>query len=428
MLFRNSLYLAIFSLLSQVFGILRDRLLAHYVGVGPTLDVYNAAFRIPDLVLGIMVSFAGALTVIPFITKAIHENNKKDLEERFSSLFIFFGTIMCVLAILVVMLIPYFAKSVVPGFTTEQITSFIFYTRLLMIQPILLGLSALVSTLAQARHQFFLYGSAPLVYTLGIIVSIIFGYEKYGLFAIILGVIIGSFGHLLLQSLTLYHHSVRISFSRFRWTLVKEQLIIAVPRSMSQVVSQLRMVFFTGFATTFGPGALSIYVFAQRITESVNQIISQSISTANLPLLSSQYALGDMPAYRSTFKKNAVVIFSITACAAVVCAALSQVIVYVLYGKVGGAQEIAKLLSLMSIGLPLYAINGYFVTAFNAMKDTRTILVTNIVSTLFAIGVCFIFKEKGYGLMSIGYGTICMSLFYTLILFFLYSRKKHIVS
>ena len=98
MIFRNSVLLAFFSGLSLLLGIARDRLLSHYVGVGPMLDVYNASFRIPDLIYGIMLSFVSAVTVVPFITKAIHDNDKKELEVRFNSLLFFFSGILIVVS------------------------------------------------------------------------------------------------------------------------------------------------------------------------------------------------------------------------------------------------------------------------------------------------------------------------------------------
>ena len=41
MIVRNSILLAFFSGISLLLGIVRDRLLAEYVGVGPVLDVYK---------------------------------------------------------------------------------------------------------------------------------------------------------------------------------------------------------------------------------------------------------------------------------------------------------------------------------------------------------------------------------------------------
>lgn len=40
---------------SRILGLIRDRLLAGSFGAGPELDIYFAAFRIPDFVYGILI-------------------------------------------------------------------------------------------------------------------------------------------------------------------------------------------------------------------------------------------------------------------------------------------------------------------------------------------------------------------------------------
>jgi putative peptidoglycan lipid II flippase len=42
-------FIGFFVLLSQILALVRDRLLAFYIGPGETLDIYYAAFRIPDI-------------------------------------------------------------------------------------------------------------------------------------------------------------------------------------------------------------------------------------------------------------------------------------------------------------------------------------------------------------------------------------------
>ena len=52
--------LALFAFGSQILAVVRDRLLAHTFGAGTELDLYYAAFRIPDL---LFVLFASVLSV-----------------------------------------------------------------------------------------------------------------------------------------------------------------------------------------------------------------------------------------------------------------------------------------------------------------------------------------------------------------------------
>ena len=92
MIFRNSLFLAFFSALSLLLGIVRDRLLADNVGISFTLDLYNASFRIPDLLFGSLLAFISAGTVVPFLTK--EDNHGKQISPlhrliTLSSLFLF---------------------------------------------------------------------------------------------------------------------------------------------------------------------------------------------------------------------------------------------------------------------------------------------------------------------------------------------------
>ncbi|MFZ2882160.1 MAG: hypothetical protein WA019_03740, partial [Candidatus Moraniibacteriota bacterium] len=52
--------ITIAGLASRVLGLLRDRFLASSFGAGDTLDVYYAAFRIPDLIYNVLI--LGALS------------------------------------------------------------------------------------------------------------------------------------------------------------------------------------------------------------------------------------------------------------------------------------------------------------------------------------------------------------------------------
>jgi len=75
-----AIILAVASLASQILGLLRDRILAGKFGAGDTLDIYFAAFKVPDLIYNLLV--VGALTAgfIPVFTRYLQGNKKKVLE------------------------------------------------------------------------------------------------------------------------------------------------------------------------------------------------------------------------------------------------------------------------------------------------------------------------------------------------------------
>lgn len=423
MILKNSAILAFFSVISLLLGIVRDRLLSTIVGVGPMLDVYNASFRVPDLTLGILLSLASATTVVPFLTHAVHSDDKKDLERRFSTLFIFFGGAMLVLAVIIVLLLPLIAPIVVPGFTKDQLDLYIQATSILMVQPLLLGLSTLISALGQVRHQFVVYSLAPLVYTASIIYSVT-QYPHYGLSALIYGVIIGAVFHVGIQSYTLLRQKMSISFQAFDWKLMKQHLLFATPRSGSYTVSRVRDIIFASVATTFGAGALSIYVFAQRVIDAYMQVIVQSISTASLPRLALHHTKGEGQETDRLVRKSLSYIVLISLGMMIFIFIFKEPLLAILYGRKAPLAHIGNLLVLFSIGLPMLAVNFYFTSAFNASKNNIPIFISNLTATVGGVITLIYLRSAGYGLQSLGYASIVMSFLALLMLLTFYSRKK----
>src|SRR5471032_2146191 len=64
-------------LLSRLLGLLRDRLLVAHFGVGPQLDAYNAAFRVPDLLFTLLISGAFSVSFIPVLSELIEADQRE---------------------------------------------------------------------------------------------------------------------------------------------------------------------------------------------------------------------------------------------------------------------------------------------------------------------------------------------------------------
>ncbi|MEK7106005.1 MAG: hypothetical protein AAB895_01445, partial [Patescibacteria group bacterium] len=74
-----ALVLAVFSVLSQCIGLFRDRFLASVVGPSASLDVYYAAFRVPDFLYNAVASLFSVTVLIPFITAHIKKDDSKKM-------------------------------------------------------------------------------------------------------------------------------------------------------------------------------------------------------------------------------------------------------------------------------------------------------------------------------------------------------------
>lgn len=404
MILRNSFILAFFSILSVLLGIVRDRLLAVYVGVGPTLDVYNAAFRIPDLLYGVFLAFITAGTVVPFLTKENKNGEIIESEKRFSALLFFFSSIMIFLIIFVFFTLPLYARAVVPGFTDEQLREFIFATRILMLQPLFLGVSSLISCFAQLKNEFIYYGIAPLGYSLSIIFGIVFLYRDIGVNGLVFGVIMGALTSLLIQAISLRKHKFSIRRAHFNIKYIYELLRFALPRSFTNLVSQARVMFLTAFATTLGVGVLSSFLFAQRITDAITQIISQSLTTASLPVLSREHEEGRIKEHEKLVHHYTRLLFVSAACISVVVYFLRVPVVSILYSRNPANHMIATLLVGFLIAMPFSMASSYLAVGFYSMKDTKRVLIGNILGSMVCVLVCLVFRDKG--VISLMFGII----------------------
>src|SRR3989344_5780670 len=158
--------LAVFALGSQLLGLVRDRLLASTFGAGSTLDLYYASFRIPDLLFATVASLLSLYALLPVLARLEHEHPGMVASFMRQAMLWFFVAMAAVSAVAFV-LAPELVRLVVPGLAVGDVGAVVALTRILLLQPILLGASNLLATLTQLRQRFVLYALSPLLYNLG---------------------------------------------------------------------------------------------------------------------------------------------------------------------------------------------------------------------------------------------------------------------
>ena len=422
MIIKNSLMLAFFGGVSILLGIVRDRLLATFVGVGPVLDIYNASFRIPDLLYASILAFVTAGTVVPFLTKEDKHGKNLDPRHKLSSITLFFGGFMAIVGIIIAATLPLYAKLIVPGFSLDQLEQFIVTTRLLLVQPIFLGVISLISCFAQMKNQFLLYALSPLGYSAGIIFGVVKLYPVFGVMGLIYGVLIGCVISLLIQLYSLKGTKLHTIIGYFSLRHIKELFHLAIPRTGTNILTQLRTLFFTAFATTLGPGALTSYIFAQRISDAVVQIIQQSVTTASLPVLSREFTEKNMDGYKKAMVRYVTGLGLTGFVISIIIYAFHNEIIWLLYGGTAFSEVIALFLMGFLIALPFQMMNGYFSIGFYSTHDTRSVLVAKIAATIASVATCYYFRDLGQ--ISLVYGIVTMGLVTFGFLSVLYSKKK----
>ena len=160
------------SLVSRLLGILRDRVLAGEFGAGVELDMYYAAFRIPDLVFNLLVLGALSAGFIPAFTAAL--KNKNAAWELANSVLHALVLGLVLISAVLLLTAPWLVKIIPPGFTDQQLAVTTTLTRIMFLSPLLLGISAVFGSILQSLKQFFIYSIAPIFYNAGIIIGALY--------------------------------------------------------------------------------------------------------------------------------------------------------------------------------------------------------------------------------------------------------------
>ena len=195
---KAAIIVGFFTLLSKLVGLVRDPLLAGKIGVGNTLDIYYAAFRIPDFVFNLLVLGTLSVALIPVFTEWILKDKNKANRISSSVLNVSVSGMAVICLILLIFSAP-LTKVLVPGFSGDKLARTIQLMRLFLLSPIIFTASNVFTSYLTASKKFLILSIAPIMYNLGIIFGLFFFYPHFGLMGLGYGVILGALCHMLVQ-------------------------------------------------------------------------------------------------------------------------------------------------------------------------------------------------------------------------------------
>lgn len=387
-LHQAALLLAVFSVLSQLLAFVRDRLLAHVFGASLNLDIYYAAFRIPDLIFVTVASIVSLSVLVPFIVEK--EGSGRDAVRAFvDDIFSFFSILIILVCGVAFFLIPSMSEILFKGFESEALEKVISLSRILLLSPIFLGLSNLFGSLTQAYNRFLIYAFAPVLYNVGIIFGITMLAPNLGVQGIAYGVVMGSLMHMVIQVPFVTKIGLMPRLRLFNLTSIKRVVAISLPRTITLSMSHVSTIFLVSLATLMTAGSISVFTFAQNISSVPLSIIGVSYSLAAFPTLSRHFAENNMKAfveYMSTIVRH-IIFWSLPLVALFVV--LRAQIVRVLLGTGNfdwsDTRLTAAALAIFALSALSQCLLLLFIRAFYSAGHTRKPLIINLVSIIILI-------------------------------------------
>ncbi len=359
--------LALFALFSSLLALVRDRLLAGSFGAGTELDLYYAAFRIPDFLFVALGALVSVYVLIPELARRGSDAQKNYIGAillGFSILAVCAGSVAALAAPQILSyLFPQFVEA---GFLPTLVS----LTRIILLQPILLGFSNIFAAITQTKYRYILYASSPLFYNLGIIFGIGVLTPAFGLAGLAWGVVIGAGLHAGIQIPSILKDGFFKKVPRLTdLGILFRTAAVSIPRALALSMNQLTFIGLAALAGTLAAGSISVFMFSFNLYSVPLAIIGASYSVAAFPALALSLSHGRQSEFLDNIASAARHIFFWSLPATALVIVLRAHIVRVILGsgafdwtdtRLTAASLALLSLALVGQGLMLLLVRGYY--------------------------------------------------------------------
>jgi putative peptidoglycan lipid II flippase len=390
------------TLISRILGMVRDMLMARFVGAGLASDAFLVAWRLPNLFRALFAEGAFAAVFVPMFNRRMSEAEKEKADEGLKAAIDFAGQILSVLfpfLLLFTVLMMLLASPIVwaqtGGFPGSGPEKFFLATHLTQITFPYLALISLVSLLGgilNSLGRFWVNAAAPVLLNICMIVALVFfrgGDSVATAQTQAIAVTVSGLLQLIWLIWSCRRMGVVLKLSRPRLSPdVKQLLLLIGPAAIGQGAVQLNLFISQSLAARYlEQGAISYLYYADRLNQLPLGLIGIGVGTAILPLLSRQISSGDKQAASETQNRalELSLFLALPAAVALVVSATPLVRGIFQHGAFTAADTLgsAQCLAAFSLGVPAYVLIKVLTPGFYARQDTKTPVRIALISMLF---------------------------------------------
>ncbi|HUV74457.1 MAG TPA: murein biosynthesis integral membrane protein MurJ [Anaerolineae bacterium] len=365
-------------ILSRALGLGREIIIGSEFGTTRELDAYLAAFRIPDLIFQLIAGGALGSAFIPTFTTYLARGREREAWRLASSIMNLVLVVLTACAVLAGLLAPWLVTTVVvPGFTADEQALTVQLMRIMLVSPVVFGLSGVIMGILNSRQHFLLPALAPAVYNLCIIGGAVLLAPTMGIHGLAVGVVAGSFMHLAIQIPQLVRQ--RMSYSPVIDVYhagVREVGRLMLPRMLGLATMQINFMVNTFLASTLVEGSLAALNYAWLMMMLPQGIFAMGIATAAFPIFSELAATGRTDELRATLTETLRLILFVSIPSTVALIVLREPLTQLLLQRgrfdPSSTHAVAWALQFYALGLVAHSALEILTRGFYSMHDTRT--------------------------------------------------------
>lgn len=382
------------SLSSAILGLIRTRLLISYFYADKAVvDVFWAAFRIPDTIFQILIVGALSSAFIPVFSRYLEHEKREEASAIASSMINSVVGIMIILTLGIIIWAEPLCRLVAGGFDDRQIALMVTLTRIMASAQVLFGFSSFITGIIQSHKRFLVPAFAPSLYNIGIILGTIIFSNSLGIMGPAIGVVIGAFLHLVAQLPVAYKLGFRYRPIVRKHEAVKEMTLLMVPRMITLSLAQVEQTALIAFSSWLGSGTVTIISIAQQLTNLPIRLIGVTIGQASLPFFAKETAKNNLGGLAKMVGDTILQMLFLALPASAIILVLRIPLVRLAYGagSFPWAETVltGKLVAMFAIAIAAGSLSHIIIRVFYALRDTKTPFIVNLISTTLNVGLSY---------------------------------------
>jgi putative peptidoglycan lipid II flippase len=369
------------TLLSRVFGLLRDITLATVFGASGGTDAFLVAFKIPNFMRRLFGEGAFSQAFVPVFSEYKEKHDRAALKDLVNHVAGTLGGFLLVLTALGMIFAPAMVYLFAPGFTddAEQMQLTAELLRITFPYIFFIALVAFAGGILNSFHQFAVPAFTPVLLNLSLIASVylLAPYFDEPLMALAWGVALAGVSQLLLQiPFLLKLDLMPIPKIKKGHEGVKKIVRLMIPAIVGSSVAQINLLLDTVIASFLITGSVTWLYYSDRLLEFPLGVLGIAIATVILPTLSQQHARASREQFNQTLNwaLRLVTLITIPSCVGLFILAGPIMASLFEYGEFSANDTYLASLSLMAymLGLPALISIKILAPGYYARQDTRT--------------------------------------------------------
>jgi putative peptidoglycan lipid II flippase len=375
------------TLASRILGLLRDALLARFVGAGFASDAYLIAFRLPNMFRALFAEGAFSAAFIPMFNRKVGDKDGRGLPDGIAfaedALSVLLPTLIVMTALLEVAAWPvtWLLTFGFNGASPERFAFVVHLSRLMLPYLLLISLVSLLGGILNSLHKFWVNAAAPILLNATLIAALLLFHAHDPLLTArnqAIAVTVSGALQLLWLIYACRTSGIRLRLKRPQLNPdVRKLMSLIWPAAAGAGAVQINLVVSTALAAALLPaGSVSYIYFADRLNQLPLGLIGIGLGTVLLPTISRQLGRGEELQAMETQNRGMELALFLTLPATVALIVCSMPIVGALFqhGKFSAQDSLftAQSLAAFSIGLPSYILVKVLTPGYYARSDTKT--------------------------------------------------------